>query len=89
MEVLFFQSICDKDTFKMMMCFSIGPLKTIILSRNGLPFQARHEIHLDTFQLLFLALSSPKSLMVVINGSTSLIQFHLCSTLSNFISFST
>jgi hypothetical protein len=60
----------------------------IVLS-SGLPFRAGHKIHFDTFQLLFLALSSPKSLVVDINASASLFQFPLLSTLSNFMSFST
>jgi len=57
------------------------------MSSGGLPFKARHDIHLDFFQLLFLALLFPKNLVVDINASIGLFQFPLCLTLSNFISF--
>jgi hypothetical protein len=53
---------------------------------SGLPFKVGHEIHLDIFQLLLLALSSHGSLVVDINVSIGLFQFLLHLTLSNFIS---
>jgi len=61
----------------------------MIVSWNGLPFQVGHKIHLDTFQFLFPTLSSPDSLVVDINVSTGLFQFHLHLPFSNLISFST
>ncbi len=61
----------------------------MIMPSGGLPFKVGHEmIHLDTFQLLLPALLPSWSLVVNMNASTGLFQFHLCSTLSNLISFS-
>jgi hypothetical protein len=60
---------------------------TMTVSRSSLFFRAKHKIHLDTFQLLLPALSSLGNLVVDINVSTSFFQFHLHSTLSNFIFF--
>jgi len=58
---------------------------TMTMLNSGLPFRVGHEIHLDIFQLLFLALSSHGSPMVDINVSIGFFQFLLCLTLSNFI----
>jgi hypothetical protein len=60
----------------------------MIMLSSGFPFRVGHKIHLDTFQLLLPTLSSPKSLVVDINASTSFFQFPLHSTLFNFMFFS-
>jgi len=64
--------------------FNMTTQDTMTMLSSGLPFKARHEIHLDTFQFLILALSSPGSLVVDINTSASLFQLLLRLTLSDF-----
>jgi hypothetical protein len=67
--------IQDDDVY-----FNLTTQDIMTVSNSGLPFRVGHKIHLDIFQPLLLALSSPRSLVVDINSSSCFFQFLLRST---------
>jgi hypothetical protein len=77
--------IQDDDVF-----FNYTTQDTMMVSSNGLPFRAAHEIHLDIFQSIFPTLSSIGSLVVDIYSSLGLFNsccVQLCPILFHFFPF--